>query len=280
MHEARRWSIQRNPRDPAYCETGRPYLGRTSGLGRASPPLRSGSKQGTPRTRCSRATSERASSSSGTPQVFSSRGWNRMLGVSLPPSGRRFVPQKWGSQCRPRSTSAGGRELRLRADSCRSLFSRGMTALPPRAAVRRATQLDSCQPAFNKTSLPGTEADLAEHCRPLPEVRSSAYCLVVLTAPRVSHLSGRRRLTRLCFERGIVFVSRHVSRDCQCIDRCDCPSCSPRSRPSRLQRFGCAGGLAASGVQRGRFKSHCRLSFQYRWQDHGVERHQFPANRR
>ena len=27
MHEARRWSIQRNPRQPAYCETGRPISG-------------------------------------------------------------------------------------------------------------------------------------------------------------------------------------------------------------------------------------------------------------
>jgi hypothetical protein len=32
MHEARRRFIQRNPRNPAYCETGRPYLRRTSGL--------------------------------------------------------------------------------------------------------------------------------------------------------------------------------------------------------------------------------------------------------
>jgi hypothetical protein len=31
-HEARRRSIQCNPRRPAYCETGRPYLKRTSGL--------------------------------------------------------------------------------------------------------------------------------------------------------------------------------------------------------------------------------------------------------
>ncbi len=34
MHEARRRTTQRNPRIPAYCETGRPYLRRTSGLGR------------------------------------------------------------------------------------------------------------------------------------------------------------------------------------------------------------------------------------------------------
>src|ERR1700738_2130581 len=34
MHEARRRYIQRNPRNPAYCETGRPYLRRTSGLER------------------------------------------------------------------------------------------------------------------------------------------------------------------------------------------------------------------------------------------------------
>jgi len=27
MREARRWSIQRNPRQPAYCETGRPISG-------------------------------------------------------------------------------------------------------------------------------------------------------------------------------------------------------------------------------------------------------------
>jgi hypothetical protein len=27
IQEARRRSIQHNPRDPAYCETGRPYLG-------------------------------------------------------------------------------------------------------------------------------------------------------------------------------------------------------------------------------------------------------------
>ena len=33
IQEARRRSIQRNPDDPAYEETGRPYLGRTSGLG-------------------------------------------------------------------------------------------------------------------------------------------------------------------------------------------------------------------------------------------------------
>src|SRR5271166_248484 len=32
MHEARRRFLQRNPRCPAYCETGRPYLRRTSGL--------------------------------------------------------------------------------------------------------------------------------------------------------------------------------------------------------------------------------------------------------
>jgi hypothetical protein len=32
MHEARRRFIQRNPRKPAYCETGRLYLRRTSGL--------------------------------------------------------------------------------------------------------------------------------------------------------------------------------------------------------------------------------------------------------
>ncbi len=32
MHEARHRTIRRNPRKPAYCETGRPYLRRTSGL--------------------------------------------------------------------------------------------------------------------------------------------------------------------------------------------------------------------------------------------------------
>ena len=31
MHEARHRTIRRNPRKPAYCETGRPYLRRTSG---------------------------------------------------------------------------------------------------------------------------------------------------------------------------------------------------------------------------------------------------------
>jgi hypothetical protein len=30
MHEARHRTIRRNPRKPAYCETGRPYLRRTS----------------------------------------------------------------------------------------------------------------------------------------------------------------------------------------------------------------------------------------------------------
>ncbi len=35
MHEARHRPFRRNPRKPAYCETGRPYLRRTSGL--ASP---------------------------------------------------------------------------------------------------------------------------------------------------------------------------------------------------------------------------------------------------
>ena len=35
--------------------------------------------------------------SSGTPQVFFSRRWNGMLGVSLPPFGRRFVCRKWRS---------------------------------------------------------------------------------------------------------------------------------------------------------------------------------------
>jgi hypothetical protein len=32
MHEARRRTIRHNPRKPAYCETGRPDLRRTSGL--------------------------------------------------------------------------------------------------------------------------------------------------------------------------------------------------------------------------------------------------------
>ena len=32
MHEARHRPSRRNPRKPAYCETGRPYLRRTSGL--------------------------------------------------------------------------------------------------------------------------------------------------------------------------------------------------------------------------------------------------------
>ena len=32
MHEARYRTIRHNPRKPAYCETGRPYLRRTSGL--------------------------------------------------------------------------------------------------------------------------------------------------------------------------------------------------------------------------------------------------------
>ena len=32
MHEARHRPTRRNPRKPAYCETGRPYLRRTSGL--------------------------------------------------------------------------------------------------------------------------------------------------------------------------------------------------------------------------------------------------------
>src|SRR6516225_3733726 len=32
MHEARHRPFRRNPRKPAYCETGRPYLRRTSGL--------------------------------------------------------------------------------------------------------------------------------------------------------------------------------------------------------------------------------------------------------
>jgi hypothetical protein len=39
MHEARRRFVQRNPRSPAYCETGRPYLRRTSGLGSTRPTL-------------------------------------------------------------------------------------------------------------------------------------------------------------------------------------------------------------------------------------------------
>jgi hypothetical protein len=85
--------------------------------GQVSRHSRSGSKRGTPPMPCSRATSERANSSSGTPPAFSSRGRNGMLGVSLPLSGRRFVCQKWGSQCPPRSITAGGRELRLRAES-------------------------------------------------------------------------------------------------------------------------------------------------------------------
>src|SRR5215472_15905946 len=34
MHEARHRPSRRNPRKPAYCETGRPYLRRTSGLDR------------------------------------------------------------------------------------------------------------------------------------------------------------------------------------------------------------------------------------------------------
>ena len=34
VHEARHQTIRRNPRKPAYCETGRPYLRRTFGLGR------------------------------------------------------------------------------------------------------------------------------------------------------------------------------------------------------------------------------------------------------
>jgi hypothetical protein len=38
MHEVRRRFVQRNPRSPAYCETGRPYLRRTSGLGRLPRP--------------------------------------------------------------------------------------------------------------------------------------------------------------------------------------------------------------------------------------------------
>src|SRR3954463_5365406 len=33
MHEAPARTTRRNPRKPAYCETGRPYLRRTSGLG-------------------------------------------------------------------------------------------------------------------------------------------------------------------------------------------------------------------------------------------------------
>ena len=36
MHEARYRTIRCNPRKPAYCETGRPYLRRTSGLDRGS----------------------------------------------------------------------------------------------------------------------------------------------------------------------------------------------------------------------------------------------------
>ncbi|WP_216856448.1 hypothetical protein, partial [Acidisphaera sp. S103] len=37
-HEARHQTTRCNPRKPAYCETGRPYLRRTSGLGNKTPP--------------------------------------------------------------------------------------------------------------------------------------------------------------------------------------------------------------------------------------------------
>jgi very-short-patch-repair endonuclease len=37
MHEARRRTARRNPRKPAYCETGRPYLRRTFGLDELRP---------------------------------------------------------------------------------------------------------------------------------------------------------------------------------------------------------------------------------------------------
>jgi hypothetical protein len=41
MHEVRRRFVQPNPRNPAYCEMGRPYLGRTSGLALRSRPCAS-----------------------------------------------------------------------------------------------------------------------------------------------------------------------------------------------------------------------------------------------
>jgi hypothetical protein len=123
---------------------------RRARLERVSRRSRSGSRPAMPLMPCSRATSGTANSSSGTPPVFSSRGWNSMLGVSLPPSGRRFVLRKWGSQCRPRSRSAGGRELRLRADSACTEGASRRTGVSAKAAVplRARNRLHRPKPKF------------------------------------------------------------------------------------------------------------------------------------
>ena len=159
-----------------------------------------------------------------------------------------------------------------------SLFNRGMAAFAPQAAVRRATQLDSCQPTFNQLLSEGQRRiwpSILGACR---KVGSSTYCLFALTAPTISHqfVIYRRRGTslRLSFvSQAFVFVSRHARRDARLTD--PLTGQRPTLASSRSSCFLRAGALTASGRQPDRFKSHCQLSFQYQRQDHGLEHHHF-----